>query len=62
MSIVFLASSVTSPFSLASSGVLVDTIGVGLFLVAGALVLGTVAVVALTRSMPDFGEADPVAA
>jgi MFS family permease len=62
MSIVFLASSVSSPFSFASSGVLVDTIGVGLFLVAGALVLGTVAVVALTRSMPDFGEADPVAA
>jgi MFS family permease len=62
MSIVFLASSVSSPFSFALSGVLADTIGTGLFLAAAALVLVTVALVAVTRSMPDFGEPEAATA
>ena len=56
MSIVFLASSVSSPFSFALSGILADTIGAGLFVAAGVLVVATVLVVAITRAMPDFGE------
>ena len=62
MSIMFLAGSIAGPFSFALSGILVDTVGAGLFVLSGALVLVTAAVTAAARAMPDFGPHAPTAA
>jgi MFS family permease len=62
MSIMFLAGSVAGPFSFALSGVLVDTVGAGVFILSGALVLLTSAITALARAMPDFGPDAPAPA
>jgi hypothetical protein len=61
MSIMFLAGSIAGPFSFALSGVLVDTVGAGLFVLSGVLVLVTCAVTAAARAMPDFGPDVPTA-
>ena len=59
MSIMFLAGSIAGPFSFALTGVLVDTVGAGVFVLSGLLVLITCVVTAVARAMPDFGPDAP---